>query len=74
MVGRWPRTWSAKLVDLMTSTEEMSESITSERRGELSIEMAFAFPLIMMVVLEQRLIRMDCEIEASTFTGLDSLS
>lgn len=74
MVGRVPRTCMAKLEDLMTSTEETRDSITRERRGELSIDMAFALPFTMIVVLEQRLIRMECEIEASISTGWDSLS
>ena len=58
-VGRVPRTWSAKLDDLITSIEDTSDSITRDRRGELSIEIAFAFPLTMIVVLLQRLIRME---------------
>lgn len=45
-----------------------------DRRGELSMEMAFALPLMMMVVLLQRLMRMDCEISASIVIGELSLS
>lgn len=65
MVGSVPRTWRAKLEDLMTSIEETRESMMRERRGELSIEIAFALPLMTIVVLLHRLMRMECEIEAS---------
>ena len=58
----------------MTSMEETSDSTMRERRGELSIEMALALPLIMIVVLLQRLIRMECEIDASISMGCGSLS
>ena len=58
-VGRVPRTWSAKLDDLITSIEDTRDSITRDRRGELSIEIAFAFPLTMIVDLLQRLMRME---------------
>jgi len=58
----------------MTSIEETKDSTTRERRGELSIEIAFALPLTMMVVLLQRLMRMECDIEASISTGCGSLS
>jgi hypothetical protein len=40
----------------------------------LSIEIAFALPLTMMVVLLQREMRIDCVIDASICTGLDSFS
>jgi hypothetical protein len=69
MVGRVPRTWRAKLEDLMTSMEETRESIMSDSRGELSMEIAFALPLITIVVLLQRLIRIECEMEASISIG-----
>ncbi len=74
MVGNVPRTWRAKLEDFMTSIDDTSDSIINDRRGELSIEIAFAFPLTMMVVLLQRLMRMECDMDASISTGLDSLS
>lgn len=73
-VGRVPRTWRAKFEDLMTSMEETRDSITRDSRGELSIEMAFALPVTMIVVLLQRLIRIDCDMVASILTGADSLS
>jgi hypothetical protein len=40
----------------------------------LSIEIALALPLTMTVVLLQRLIKMECEIDASISIGVDSLS
>ena len=69
-----PSTWSAKLEDLITSMDETRDSTMRERRGELSIEMAFALPLTIMVVLLQRLMRMECEMDASISMGSDSLS
>ncbi len=74
MVGNVPKTCSAKFDDLMTSTEETKESMISERRGELSTDMAFAFPLMMIVVLLHRLIRIEWLIEASISMGADSFS
>ncbi len=44
-------------MDLMTSIEETRESIMRDKRGQLSIEIAFALPLIIIVVLLQRLMR-----------------
>ena len=67
-------TWRAKLLDLMTSIDETRDSTMSERRGELSMEIAFALPLIMTVVLLHRLIRIEWEIEASISMGLVSPS
>ena len=64
MVGRVPLTWRAKLAHLTTSTDETRESTTRERRGELSMETALNLPVTMMVVLLQREMRMECEIEA----------
>jgi hypothetical protein len=59
MVGRVPRTWSAKLGHLITSTEETRESIISEVRELLSRERALALPLMRMVVFLQREMRME---------------
>ena len=67
-------TWRAKLGDLMTSIDETSDSTMSERRGELSMEIAFALPLMITVVLLQRLMRMEWEMEASISIGLVSPS
>lgn len=58
----------------MTSIEETRDSTTIESRGELSIEIAFALPLTMMVVLLHLLMRMDCEMEASIVIGSASFS
>lgn len=74
MVGTTPKIWRAKLEDLMTSMEETRDSTRRDRRGELSIEIAFALPLIIIVVLLQRLMRIECDIEASISTGCVSLS
>lgn len=49
--------------------EETRESTMRERRGELSIEMAFALPLTMIVVLLHLLMRIECEMEASISMG-----
>lgn len=59
MVGSVPRTWRAKFEDLMTSTDDTRDSTIRERRGELSIEIAFALPFTMIVVLLQRLMRIE---------------
>jgi len=67
-------TWRAKLLDLMTSIDDTRDSTMSERRGELSIDIAFALPLMMTVVLLQRLIRIEWEIEASISIGFVSPS
>lgn len=58
----------------MTSIDETSDSTKRDNLGELSIEIAFALPFMMIVVLLQRLMRMECDIEASISTGFDSLS
>jgi hypothetical protein len=58
----------------MTSTDDTNDSTMSESRGELSIEIAFALPLTIMVVLLHRLMRMECDISASIVRGLGSLS
>jgi hypothetical protein len=58
----------------MTSTEDTRDSTMRERRGELSIEIAFALPLIMMVVLLHLEMRIEWDIEASISIGSDSLS
>jgi len=65
MVGRVPRTCSAKLGHLITSTELTSESMMSDVREELSSESAFALPLMRMVVFLQREMRMEWLISAS---------
>jgi len=65
MVGRVPRTWSAKLGHLMTSTELTSESMMRDVREELSSERALALPLTRMVVFLQREMRMEWLISAS---------
>ena len=65
MVGRVPRTWSAKLGHLMTSTELTSESMMRDVRDELSSESALALPLMRMVVFLQREMRMEWLISAS---------
>lgn len=67
-------TWSAKLEALITSIDETRDSMIRDRRGQLSMEMAFALPLSIIVVLLQRLMRIDCDISALISTGLDSLS
>ena len=70
-------TCRAKLGHLMTSTEEMSESIMIEVRDELSMEMAFALPLMRIVVFLQREMRMEWLNSASNSTispGLSKLS
>ena len=54
--------------------DETRDSTMRERRGELSMEIAFALPLIMIVVFEQREMRMEWEIEASISMGVDSFS
>jgi hypothetical protein len=59
IVGKVPVTCMAKLDALITSTEDTSESMMSDSRGELSIEIAFAFPLTIMVVLLHRLMRIE---------------
>lgn len=59
IVGKVPVTCIAKLEALITSTEETKDSMMSDSRGELSIEMALAFPLIIMVVLQHRLMRIE---------------
>ena len=74
IVGTTPRIWRAKFVDLITSMEETRDSTRSDNRGELSMEMAFALPLMMIVVLLQRLMRMEWDIEASISIGVVSLS
>ena len=74
IVGRAPWTCRAKFAHLMTSTDDTKESMTRASLGELSIEIAFALPLTMMVVLLHRLMRMEWEMEASISTGWDSLS
>jgi len=65
MVGRVPRTWSAKLGHLITSTELTSESMIRDVRELLSSESAFALPLMRIVVFLQREMRMEWLISAS---------
>jgi hypothetical protein len=49
----------AKFDALITSTDDTNDSMMSDNRGELSIEIAFAFPLTIMVVLLHLLIRIE---------------
>ena len=67
-------TCRAKLADLITSTEETRESMTRERRGELSMDIAFALPFTMMTVLLHLVMRMEWDIEASISMGSVSFS
>jgi hypothetical protein len=65
IVGRVPRTCSAKFGHLMTSTELTRESMMSDVRTELSSDKALAFPLMRIVVFLQREMRMEWLISAS---------
>jgi hypothetical protein len=69
-----PRTCRAKLGALTTSTVETSVSTTRESLDEFSTVTWLALPLIMIVVLLQRLIRIECDRAASIVTGSGSFS
>lgn len=67
-------TCRAKLGALTTSTVDTRVSTTRERRLEFSTVTWLALPLMMMVVLLQREMRMEWERAASISTGWGSFS
>ena len=74
IVGKVPKTCISKRAVLMTSTEDMSESMIRETLVEESMEIAFALLVMRNVVFVHLLMRTDCVILASISIISEGLS